>query len=67
MTNTLVWEYMKKNGLVTGDVGKDRRAFITLNSLGDTDPYEIPLDAELEMELPEHLQLHNIMGEEEHE
>lgn len=66
MTN-LVWEYMKREGLVSGDVGKDRRTYIALNSMGDTDPYETPLDAELEEELPEHLRLHNIMGGEESE
>jgi hypothetical protein len=67
MMNNLLWEYMKKNGMVTGDVGKDRRAFIALNSMGDIDRYEIPLNAELEMELPEHLQLSHSMGEEEYE
>lgn len=67
MMNNLLWEYMKKPGMVTGDVGKHRRALIALNSLGDTDPYEIPLDAEAEMELPEHHQLSQILGEEERE
>jgi hypothetical protein len=67
MTKNLLWEYMKSHGMVTGDVGRDRRAFIALNSMGDTDPYEIPLNAELEMELPEHLQLSHSTGEKEYE
>jgi hypothetical protein len=63
----LVWEWMQKNGLVKGDVSTDRQTFIALNFLGDIDPMEIPLPGELEEELPEHLQLHNIMGGEDTE
>jgi hypothetical protein len=66
MTN-LVWEYMKKHGMVTGDVGKDRRTYIELAFLGGRDPYEVPLDGELEAELPEHLQLYKIMEGEQDE
>jgi hypothetical protein len=51
-----VYEYMKHNGLVTGDRGKDRRTYVELNFFGDVDPDQIPLDAELEADLPEELQ-----------
>ena len=33
-----VYEYMKHNGLVTGDRGKDRRTYVELNFFGDVDP-----------------------------
>ena len=56
MTKDLLYEYLRKKGLLTGDPGKDRRIYIGVAFLGDVDPDENPLDAELEAELPEELQ-----------
>ena len=39
-----VYEYMKRNGLVTGDRGRDRRTYVELNFFGDVDSDQIPLD-----------------------
>jgi hypothetical protein len=49
-------DFLRKNNLLTGDPGKDRRTYISLNSCGDIDPDENPLHAELEAELPEEFQ-----------
>jgi hypothetical protein len=51
-----VYEFMKSSGLLTGDRGKDRRTYVELNFCGDVNPDQIPLDAELEADLPEELQ-----------
>jgi hypothetical protein len=56
MPNDIVYEYLRKRGLLTGGPGKDRHTFISLNWCGDVDPDTIPLDAEVEVELPEELQ-----------
>ena len=56
MPKDLLYEYLKKKGLLTGDIGKDCRTFISLNWCGDVDPDENPLDGEQESELPEELQ-----------
>ena len=47
---------MKNHGMLTGDRGKDRRTYVELNFCGDVNPDQIPLDAELEADLPEELQ-----------
>ena len=49
-------DFLRKNNLLTGDPGKDRRTYISLNFCGDIDPDENPLHAELEAELPEEFQ-----------
>jgi hypothetical protein len=56
MSKDIVLEYLKKHGLLTGDRGKDRRTYVELNSMGAADPDEIPLDGELEADLPEEFQ-----------
>ena len=63
MPKDIVYEYLRKKGLLTGDPGKDRRTYISLAFLGDVDPDENPLDAELEAELPEELQRVRPLGE----
>lgn len=52
-------EYLKDN-----DIPVTRENYIGLNWMGDYDPSE-PLPPELEMELPEELQLHEEEPEEE--
>ena len=52
----LLLDYMKKHNLLPKDRGLARRAYIELAYWGDIDPDQIPLDAELEAELPEELQ-----------
>ena len=52
----IVYEYLKKKGLLTGDAGLDRRTYIAFSFLGDEDPDKNPLEGELEEELPEELQ-----------
>jgi hypothetical protein len=44
--------WMRANKVLTGDPGLDRRTYISLAFCGDISPDEIPLDAELEAELP---------------
>ena len=56
VSKDLLYEYLRNKGLLTDDRGKDRRRYISLAFLGDVDPDENPLDAELEAELPEALQ-----------
>jgi hypothetical protein len=56
MSKDIVLEYLKKHGLLTGDAGKDRRTYVSLNWMGDVDPDENPLDGELETELPDDMQ-----------
>jgi hypothetical protein len=48
-----VMEWLRKNHMLTGDPGLDRRAYISIAYAGDIDPETNPLDAELESELPE--------------
>ncbi len=56
MSKDVVLDYLRKNNLLTGDPGIDRRTYISLNFCGDIDPDESPLEAELEAELPEEFQ-----------
>jgi hypothetical protein len=56
MSKDVVLNYLRKNNLLTGDPGLDRRTYISFNFCGDIDPDENPLDAELEAELPEEFQ-----------
>lgn len=56
MPKDLLYEYLRKHRLLTGDPGKDRRIYISAAFLGDVDPDENPLPGELESELPEELQ-----------
>jgi hypothetical protein len=56
MSKDVVLDYLRKNNLLTGDPGIDRRTYISLNFCGDIDPDENPLDAELEAELPKEFQ-----------
>ena len=51
-----IYKYMKNYGMLSGDRGKDRRTYVELNFFGSVDPDQIPLDAELEADLPEELQ-----------
>ena len=53
MSKDVVLDYLRKNSLLTGDPGKDRRTYISLNFCGSIDPDENPLDGELEAGLPE--------------
>jgi hypothetical protein len=51
-----VLEWMRANNVLTGDIGLDRRAYISIAYAGDIDPDKIPLDAELEADLPREFQ-----------
>ena len=51
-----VMEWLKKNHMLTGDRGLDRRTYVSLAYCGDIDPDDVPLSAELEAELPEEFQ-----------